>query len=300
MDYLHIIVPSVIILSALVTIIILHFKKKAVIKKVIALSSAEKQKMLDILAEPLGYCYNPNQDIFTSTLDAPQKIFGYTTLFDLYAPYFNMIFDYETIYFNYNSRTWLLEIWKGQYGINSGCEIGLYYADSVIPPGDYSSTHFKSVEDKDMLELSFEVNRNDRKKGMRPVTLGKLSRKHWWLTLFKMGIFTKPRNLSVDASLRFKDYPMMYSFLHSFEKTLPDIPFYVDGLNVSFTFHHSNRSYSFFKRTVRHIALTACKVYCKLFLFITRPFSNSGDKLLYLYYYLPFVVRMIFKQKSKK
>lgn len=300
MDNLYIIVPSVFLLSVLIIAILLHFKKKSVISKINSLSIDKKKETLDYLASSIGYCYDPQQDIFTSIQDAPQKIFGYTTFFDLSAPYFNMIFDYETIYFNYNSRTWLIEMWKGQYGINSGCEIGLYYTDSVIEPKDYSSTHFKSVEDKDMLELSFELNRNDHKKGMQPTTLGKLTRKHWWLTLFKVGVFTKPRNLSVDVSIRFKDYPMMYSYLRSFEKTLPDIPFHMDGLNVSFIFQHSDRSYSFFKRAVRHIALEACKVYNKLFLFITRPFSNSGDKLLYLYYYLPFTIRMIFKQKSKK
>lgn len=300
MDNLFIVVPSVFLLSVLIIALLLHFKKKTVISKVNSLSIDEKKETLDNLANAIGYCYDSHQDIFTSTQDAPQKTFGYTTFFDLSAPYFNMVFDYETIYFNYNSKTWLIEMWKGQYGINSGCEIGLYYADNIIDPQDYSSTHFKSVEEKDMLELSFELNRNNSKKGMQPITLGKLTRKHWWLTLFKMGVFTKPRDLSIDASIRFKDYPMMYAFLRSFEKTLPTIPFHVDGLNVSFTFQNSNRSYSFLKKTIRRIALSACKIYCKLFLFITRPFSKSGDKLLYLYYYLPFAIRMIFKQKSKK
>lgn len=300
MDYLYIIVPSVLVLGALITVITFHYKKKSVRKKVRSLSITEKQTKLDTLAEPFGYCYDSHQDVFTSRLDAPQKIFGYTTLFDLSAPYFNMIFDYETIYFDYNSRTWLMEMWKGQYGINSGCEIGLYYADNIVPPVDYSSTHFESVKENDMLQMAYELNRIPTKGQPHPIILGRTGRRHWWLTLFKPGFYSKPEQLYMNVSVRFKDYPMMYSFLHSFEKTLAGIPFSIDGLTVSFTFRNSKRQYSFYKRFVRHLALKSCYIYCKLFAFLTRDFTNSGDKILYLYYYLPGFIRMLFKQKKHK
>lgn len=300
MDYLYILVPSVLILGTLIAVIAFHYKKKSVLKKVRSLSITEKQTKLDTLAEPFGYCYDPKQDVFTSRLDAPQKIFGYTTLFDVSAPYFNMIFDYETIYFDYNSRTWLMEMWKGQYGINSGCEIGLYYADDIIPPRDYSSTHFASVEEKDMLQMAYELNRIPAKGQSRPLVLGRANRRHWWLTLFKPGFYSKPEQLYMNVSVRFKDYPMLYSFLHSFEKTLAGIPFRIDGLTVSFTFKDSKRQYSFYKRIVRSLALKSCHFYCKLFAFLTRDFTNNGDKILYLYYYLPVFIRMMFKQKKRK
>lgn len=115
MDYRYLIIPAVIVLLIIIFGIFFHFKKKAVIKKVNALSPREKETLLDALAKPVGYMYDPHQDIFTAGLDAPQKIFGYTTFYDLSTPYFNMIFDYETIYFNYDARTWLIELWKGQW-----------------------------------------------------------------------------------------------------------------------------------------------------------------------------------------
>lgn len=300
MEYLYIIVPALLILGALITVIAFHYKKKSVLKKVRSLSIREKQSKLDALVEPFGYCYDPQQDVFTSRLDAPQKIFGYNTLFDLSAPYFNMIFDYETIYFDYNSRTWLIEMWKGQYGINSGCEIGLYYADEIISPKDYSSTHFKSVEERDMLQMAYELNRMPLKGKHLPDLIGRAGRRHWWLTLFKPGFYSKPEELYMDVSIRFKDYHMLYSFLHSFEKTLTGIPFGIDGLTVSFTFKNSKRRYSAYRRFVRRLALNSCRLYCKLFNFLTRYFSNSGDKILYLYYYLPVFIRMMFKSKKHK
>ena len=99
-----------------------------------ALSATDKKQLLDTLGVPVGYLYEPYQDIFISRINAPQKVFGYTSFYDFSAPYLNMVFDYETIYFNYNARTWLIEIWKGQYGINTECELGIYYADSIISP----------------------------------------------------------------------------------------------------------------------------------------------------------------------
>lgn len=299
MYYLDIIIPILSLLLILTLILLFHFKKKSVIRKVNSLSTAEKDSLLDSLAEPLGYRYDAYQDLFIARKEAPQKIFGYNTFYDLSAPYFNMIFDYETIYFNYNGRTWLVEMWKGQYGINTGCELGIYYADKIISPKDYNTTHFNSVSERDMLDISLKLRRVTNKKA--PVsTIGEESSHHWWLTMFKMGLYTKPQNLLVNTAIRFKDQYMLYSFLNSFEKTLPHITYTVNGLTVYFTFYQTKRSYHFFKKMVRGIALASCHVYCIMFNCLTRSFENSGDKLLYLYYYLPFAIRMIFKNKNKK
>ena len=101
----------------------LFFRKRAARKKVNALNIYEKEEILDNLIKPFGYEYESTQDIFMTRQDAPQKLFGYTSVYDHSAPYFNMVYDYETIYFDYNNRTWMVEMWKGQYGINSGCEL---------------------------------------------------------------------------------------------------------------------------------------------------------------------------------
>jgi len=299
MDYLYVAIPSLILLLVLTTILFLHFRKKSVIEKVNSLTPQEKDVLLDSLAEIVGYGYDAKQDVFVASKDAPQKIFGYTTLFDLSAPYFNMIFDYETIYFDYNAKTWLIEMWKGQYGINTGCELGIYYADTIVPPDKYSTAHFKSVSTPDMLPIKLELNRLTSPKQRFPEKLGRQQERHWWLTMFKMGYYTKPENLYVNTSIRFKDYYMMYRFLNSFENTLPDVPYRVDQLSVSFTFNKSMRKYSPFKRFVRKAALLSCHLYCILFNYITRPFKNSGNKVIYLYYYLPFIVRLLFKSKKR-
>lgn len=300
MKYLYLIIPAVILLLILLSLLLLHFRKKRSVKKVRSLSTEEKTELINKLIEPVGYIYEPIQDIFATRLNAPQKLFGYTTFYDFSAPYFNMVFDFETIYFDYGGRTWLIEMWKGQYGINSGCELGIYYADSVIPPDKYDNTLFHAVDERDMLDISLKLNKHTPKAETKPARLGYLRYHHWWLTIFKMGVFSKPKQLFVNTSIRFKNYAMMHSFLDSFEKTMPETPYILNGLYVYFTFCKSHRKYNWFKRIVRHIALVFCHFYCILFNCITRPFANTGDKLLYIYYYLPFSVRLIFRPKKEK
>lgn len=297
MNDLYFLIPAAIVLSVIIFLLILHLRKKYAIQNVRSMNDTDKQSTLDHLAGPVGYRYDAAQDIFVSRLDAPQKVFGYTSFYDFSAAYFNMVFDYETIYFDYGGRTWLIEMWKGQYGINAGCELGVYYTDEIIPPEQYGSTLFKAVDAKNMLDISMKLNRRCSKRC--PYSrLGHMRSNHWWLTIFNMGTFTRPEELFVNTSIRFKDYPMMRSFLESFVKTLPHTTYKVNGLTVYFTFYQSDRKYSFFKRFVRRTALASCRLYTKWFNHLTRPFRGSGDKLLYLYYYLPFTVRLLLGTKK--
>lgn len=286
--YLLFLIP---VLLFLLSAFLLHLKKKNCIKKVRSLSLTEKTDQLNHLVEPIGYTYNPYQDIFTSHINAPQKLFGYHTFYDFVATFFNMIFDYETIYFDYRGRTWLIELWKGQYGINSGCELGVYYADHIIAPEDYDNTHFEAVSEKDMLTVSLELHKNTPSATL----LGYHQNKHWWLTIFKLDSFSRPSDLSVYTSITFTDYHMLTAFLQSFKIAMPDVPYHINHLRITFSFQKSLRKYRLPQNLVRHIALTSCGLLCWLFRFITRPFTNSGDKILYLYFYLPILVRHMLK-----
>lgn len=341
MSYLYFGIPIVFLLFITILVIVFHCRKKYAIRKVCSMCPEEKKELLDTMAGPLGYCYDPCQDIFISTVDAPQKIFGYTTFYDLSAPYFNMVFDYETFYFDYRGRTWLIEIWKGQYGINTGCEIGVYYADEIIPPEKYGVTVFKAVSEQDMLEFGMKLNRRCKAKHCRKdcepdkiscsgdcrcgrqknagsavcrcgqqtdadgrsccyCQLGRVQARHWWLAIFRMGCYTKPKDLFVNTAISFPDQRMMRSFLESFRRTMPDTACKVSGCTIYFTFDESRRRYSWFRRLVRRLALCSCRFYCRWFNFLTRPFQCSGDKLIYAYYYLPFIVRRMFRPKRKR
>src|SRR5690348_3361555 len=88
------------------------------------------QKVFD-----LGFIYatedpdNPDPttwDFIYSRQDAWQRGVGYSWAYDKAAPLSRMILDCEPLYFTYDGKQWLIELWKGQYVIECGGEIGVY------------------------------------------------------------------------------------------------------------------------------------------------------------------------------
>lgn len=261
-------------------------RKKCIIRKLCQMDTCEKIQILNGLAKPFGFAYFCREDIMTSTLDAPQRQFGYCSLFDLAAPRFQMVFDCEPIYFSYEDRTWLIEFWKGQYGINVGGEIGIYRADAVVLPGDRSSALFHSVSDEELLPLSMELYFRDRK-------LFAARERHWWLTGFWMGGFARPEELSMDCSVTFPNCRMLKSFVDGMmEAGYARCELSICNLTVTFRFSNPrSRQPRTFRRILTWWADRKNRFFCRLYCRMTRPFSCTLDKLLYLYFFLPSACR---------
>lgn len=155
-----------------------------------------------------GFTYNAEEDIFYSSLNAWQKNFGYSHLYDVLAPIFRMIIDTEPIRFNYNNKNWLITFWKGQYGIVTGAEVGIYCTkDQTIT----KNTVYLPVDDNEMLNMYLILYKKDK-------VITKVHAKHWWLAIFKLGMFSNPKDLSMDINITFPNNQMLISFLKSFQK----------------------------------------------------------------------------------
>lgn len=283
------------ILALLLYILLCTALKRRAIKHVCSMTSMEKCEQLNSLLRPFGYCYDSRQDIISSINDAWQRRFGYTAFFDKAAPHFNMVFDALPIYFDYQNRTWLIEFWKGQYGINTGGEIGLYYTDELIPEDKRSAELFRAVDDSDMLPMYFELIKGN-------FTLVSVSKPTWWLTAFCMGLFSQPENLCLNAAITFPNYEMLRCFLTSLlDSGIPEKCVKVSGKQVHILFGSAPvPKHSLWARFFRSLSQFANRILCSLFLFLTRPFTLTMDKLLYLYYLLPFVRRRILSPRKYK
>lgn len=270
-------------------------KRYTSIRKVRSLPFQEKKELLTSLIYPLGYSYEPSQDIISSHNDAWQREFGYHALFDKAAAHLNMVFDYLPVYFDYQNRTWLLEFWKGQYGINTGAEIGLYYADKLLAVSDRDSAHYNAVSDDFLLPMSMTLS-NDKS------IYATLNKKTWWLTAFSMGRFSRPEDLYLDASIIFPDYDMLQSFLQGLSKTtLSPACVQINGRQVLIRFGgRTERKYTFFQRLTRRFIQSMNHLYCKLYLFVTKPFCTTIERLLYLYYLLPVFFRHTLRLRRYK
>lgn len=155
-----------------------------------------------------GFAYNPEKDIFYSTKNAWQKNFGYTHMYDVLAPIFRMIIDTEPIRFSYNNKNWLITFWKGQYGIVTGAEVGIYYTNQKRVD---KKTIYLPASDSEMLNIYLILYKNEK-------IIAKVNAKHWWLAIFKLGMFSNPKELSMDVNITFPDQQMLEAFLNSFKK----------------------------------------------------------------------------------
>lgn len=171
-----------------------------------------------------GFSYDPDQDIMFSRMDALQRRFGYAFGYDGAALEMSYVIDCEPIFFDYGRKHWMIELWKGQYGLETGCEVGVYtrtideqpnavyqLMDAALGrrPGDSEPSHnlfYDCGADGDLLELSLTLHRNGERlfsRGPQP---------HWWLTGFKWGLLSRPEELSVDISIGFPDAGMADAF----------------------------------------------------------------------------------------
>ena len=155
--------------------------------------------------ELAGYKYDPEQDIFYSVLNPWQKRFGYCRLYDENMALFSMIVDCEPIFFRYDGKDWMIEFWKGQYGMVTGGEIGVYIKaiDLNIPGLIDGSFYYCSDE---LIDMSFALRKNGK-------ILFTRSARHWWLTGFKLAEFSEPWELSMDIRITLKDRLMCDAFL---------------------------------------------------------------------------------------
>lgn len=271
----------------LVLFLILNYcRKKQIIERVSHMPMPEKCKLLNQLSKPFGFCYDARQDVFSTRIDAWQKTFGYGRLYDMAASSMNMILDTEPIYFNYRHRTWLIQFWKGQYGITTGAEIGVYHADSVIAPMLRDQTIFQAVPEEEMLPLRIQLS-------SRRHPLFYFFKDHWWLTGFCIGKWCPPSHLEAKYAVTFPDMEMCDSFLASLTKigyTWNELQ--LEGTTVYFTFStprtpDSSSSPKWWQQYV----LWKDRLFCWFYQKLTSPFSCTADKLLYLYYYLPYAFR---------
>lgn len=277
------------LLIAVLGCILFQCRRKKIICRIKEMDCCAKCTLLDELVYPFGYRFHCDHGFFSSTVDAPQRRAGYAWLYDYMAPRFQMVFDSLPVYFDYRGRTWLIEFWKGQYGINTGAEIGVYHADGIIPESDYKTTWFTCAEDHEMLDCSFQLC----KRGSECICN---SDRHWWLTAFLVGCFSKPSALTMESCISFPNREMLCAFVDGLKRTgYPDDCLSVRGLTVCFVFHRDSTRYNLMTRFWRSFSQWKNKTFLQAVPVGYQTFFCTEDRILYLYYYLPAAFRKLLR-----
>lgn len=135
----------------------------------------------------LSYQYSYIDDYYyTNDKEAWQYNFGFGKIYDFVSPYILLEYDYIRVFFTYEDKDWMLQMWKGQYGlIFYGGEIGIYNRDHV-DDGMSEWTFFNCPAEEDWLDMEMtlwheELNGEWTREFTREYD------KYWWCTGFKNG-----------------------------------------------------------------------------------------------------------------
>ena len=254
---------------------------KGMINKVIGRSELDKEidkSLIDKGIEIAGYGYDSEQDIFYCNMNPWQRNMGYSRLYDEGSAPFGMIVDCEPIYFKYEGKLWLIELWKGQYDLNTGCEVGVYTTEEPILniPGMYKYMFYNCASNEDRLTMSFSLNKNG-------VPLFKRDDKHWWLAGFKLGEYSEPSELTMELNITLKDDMMCKAFVEGLEAvgySEKKKEFEIDGTNVALIFDkpYTPQPITRTPETDRIIQMKN-KLLCHKYNDIVEIYDNVTDKI---------------------
>lgn len=262
------------------------YRKHYAGKKTAGRSMGEKLEALRADLEPFGFAYDETQDIIYSGMYPWQREFGYCRLYDRAALGLNMAIESEPIYFMYDNRRWLIEFWKGQYGMTTGAEVGIYVTDkeNISIPGVFEGPFFDCASDEERIEMRYVLYHKKQFCFQRKEL-------HWWLTGFQVGLFSKPKHLLIEIELTFPTHEMLEAFAFGLKAAGYEKTEYQAGWKtVRIAFFKPKTKQPYRKVRLRFF-LVQClnRFFCMVFRWGTRDYIKTLDKLDYLRFLFPWL-----------
>lgn len=159
----------------------------------------------------LSYQYSYVDDYYyTNDKDAWQYNFGFGKIYDFVSPYILLEYDYIRVFFTYENKDWMLQMWKGQYGlIFYGGEIGIYNREHS-ESGINEWTMFDCPAEEDWLDMEMTLW-HEQLDGTWKREFTREYDKYWWCTGFKNGHLRQEEpadELRLTGRITFKDAEM--------------------------------------------------------------------------------------------
>lgn len=205
----------------------------------------------------LSYQYSYVDDYYyTNDKDAWQYNFGFGKIYDFVSPYLLLEYDYIRVFFTYEDKDWMLQMWKGQYGmIFYGGEIGIYNRDHV-DDGISEWTFFSCPAEEDWLNMEMTLW-HEEIDGTWTREFSREYDKYWWCTGFKNGhlrVEEPADELRLEGRITFKDAEMTQLVVDGLKEcgfgvssTLNGLgidEIYVDGNDVHFRWQNISEAES--------------------------------------------------------
>lgn len=173
-----------------------------------------------------GFKYNTKDQVFITAEDAWQRNFGFEETYDNFAGAGAISYDTIRVKFNYQGNEWMVQFWKGQYGlVLIGAEVGLYNRKENAT----ASSYYDCVTDEEKLNMSMKVYRQNAENQNKYDLLFKRSpTKTWWLTGFTPGTLSagsyvvnpdQTAKLRAEYVINFQTAEQAQAFIGGLEKT---------------------------------------------------------------------------------
>lgn len=173
-----------------------------------------------------GFNFSFSKMMTYATVNCWMRNFGFCVFYDIAANSMPLLFNYNTrrFHFDYDGLEWMVQIWKGNYVVANGGEVGLYTRD----PENKFATFYNCANDDQMLEMSLQIYAGDK------LLVNQEPQLHWWANGFNLSkTMYLPASLTMKFSIEMRDEEMLRAFCESIDNHyIKDVTYAVDGLTV--------------------------------------------------------------------
>ncbi len=203
-----------------------------------------------------SYKYSYKDDYYyVDSPNAWQRHFGFNKMYDIIAPYVLMEYDYARVHFEYKGKDWMVQLWKGQYGmVFYGGEVGVYLKNHSDKK-DTVFTTYKCADKDNWLTMQTNLYHDKKLNGNYVHEFSTPTEKTWWSTGFKPGHLLREepaKELRLTGTITLKDKEMTTAFANGLKEcgfsqvkdknSLKIDSFYVNGNKVTYSWQ--NLSYA--------------------------------------------------------
>ena len=200
------------------------------------LDGSTETMLADIFFSPDGLCYGETGGgilglgfecqvydlLIYATTECWMRSFGFCFFYDFFCyttPFFNYIT--RRFKFEYADKEWMVQVWKGNYLVANGAEVGIYNRDK-----GKIGTYYDCYDG--MMNMTLNLTCGD-------TLIYDISGLHWWLNGFKLGdTLYKPSSMTLSFSIELLDEEMANAFAESVNNHYRhDTSCTVDGKTVS-------------------------------------------------------------------
>ena len=144
-----------------------------------------------------------------------------------------------------------------------------------------------------MPEISCTLERKEKK-------VYCLCGRHWWLTGFEMGTFSKPKDLRMMVTITFRESGMAQAFYDGLVESGRPKNKYRLCKNEVYVRMDFSVKVPWVERLHRCLVQTRKCFNCFLYRVVTHPFWNTVDRMLFLYFQLPSCFRRMLRLSRRQ